>query len=134
MMTQLRKPKAARRPAARKPQACCVPIEEALDPRLFKALSDPSRLHLLVHLARSCAPQTVSEAAASSAVDLSVVSRHLRTLQEAGIVEAEKQGRSVKYTVRYGEVVRVLRALADAIEACCPDGACSAPAKGSCCG
>jgi DNA-binding transcriptional ArsR family regulator len=109
-----------RKKAASRAGACCPTLEAAVDPRLFRALGDPTRLHILIRLARCCGPQTVSQAAADCAVDLSVVSRHLAILRDAGIVSVRKQGRQMFYAVRYVEVARTLRALADAIEACCP--------------
>jgi len=41
-------------------------------------------------------------------------------LRDAGILDAEKCGKEVRYSVRFDEVIRQLRAMADAIEACCP--------------
>ena len=87
---------------------------------LFRALSDPSRIALLGQLATSCGPQTVTEAAGCCPTDLSVVSRHLALLRDAGIVRAEKRGRQVFYSVRYDELSQALREMADAIDACCP--------------
>lgn len=84
-------------------------------------MGDPTRIHILIHLAQCCGPQTVTQAAENSAVDLSVVSRHLGILRDAGIVTVRREGRQMFYSVRYAEVARSLRALADAIEACCPD-------------
>ena len=91
------------------------------------ALCDPSRLTILTRLAADARPTTVSEAAGCCPKDLSVVSRHLKTLQEAGILSAERSGREVRYSVRFVEVARTLRAIADAIAACCP------PNEKSCC-
>lgn len=118
MTMQVIKPPAERR---RKRSACCLPLEAALDPRLFKALSDPTRMHILIRLARCCGPRTVTQAAKCCAVDLSVVSRHLRVLRDAGVLTVQKQGRQIFCRVRYTEIARTLRALADAIEACCPE-------------
>lgn len=99
---------------------CCGGLADLLPTKLFKALCDPSRVTILTSLAESCEPQTVSEVATCCPTDLSVVSRHLGMLREAGIVEAEKRGRQVFYRVRYAELASVLRNMADAIEACCP--------------
>ena len=60
------------------------------------------------------------ELAGCCPVDLSVVSRHLRTFREAGVVEARKQGKEVLYRVRFDALVAILRNLADALEGCCP--------------
>ncbi len=66
---------------------------------------------------------TVGQLADGSGVDLSVVSRHLAVLREAGVIKCEKQGKEVWCTVQTGEVAQILRDLADALDACCP--ACS---------
>jgi|TARA_Y100000294_G_scaffold45547_1_gene42173 ArsR family transcriptional regulator len=95
-------------------------LEGLLEPRLFKALGDPTRVAILLTLAQSRDGLPVGEVAARSPVDVSVVSRHLAVLREAGIVECERQGKVVFYWVRYGALTASLRALADAIEQCCP--------------
>jgi DNA-binding transcriptional ArsR family regulator len=66
-----------------------------------------------------------------SEVDISVVSRHLAILREAGIVECVKRGKEVRCTVRASVLARTLRELADALEACCPSDA-PAGAAGDC--
>ena len=105
---------------------CCARLSEMMPPRFFKALGDPNRVALLADLAERGVPSTVPEAAACCPVDLSVVSRHLATLKDAGILEVEKRGRQVYYSVPFSSLARALRSMADAIEACCPqdpDGA-----------
>jgi len=99
-----------------------VGLREYLDPRLFKALCDPTRLAILAELAEAGGPCTVGRLAESRPVDASVVSRHLGVLRDAKIVEASRRGREVLYRVRYQELARSLRAVADAIERCCPPG------------
>lgn len=120
---QIRNPKKSgsnpKRPASRS-QACCPQLGDALDPQLFKALGDPTRIHILVQLAQCCGPLTVTQVAACCNVDLSVVSRHLAVLRDAGVLTVQKQGRQMLYTVRFDELTRTLRQLADAIQACCP--------------
>lgn len=91
-----------------------------LTPALFKALGDPNRVTLLARLARCRRPCSVSEMAECCPVDLSVVSRHLAQLRDAGAVCAQKRGKEVHYSVRYKELTAALRAMADAIEACRP--------------
>lgn len=109
-----------RRESSRGP--ACPPVEDLLRPELFRALGDPTRVAILAHLAGMCGPATVGQIACCTPVDVSVVSRHLATLREAGVVAAEKKGREVHYSVLYPELVRTLRAVADALEACCPAG------------
>jgi DNA-binding transcriptional ArsR family regulator len=102
--------------------ACCGGLQELLSPKLFKALSDPRRLALLIRLAEAGEPRTVSTVADGSGVDLSVVSRHLATLREAGVIRCEKQGKEVWCVVQTRVLVKILRDLADALDACCPGG------------
>jgi DNA-binding transcriptional ArsR family regulator len=99
---------------------CCSTLAELLSPQLFKALADPKRLSLLVRVAEGGGPSTVSGVAKGSGVDMSVVSRHLAILREAGIIRCEKHGKEVLCNLQTDVVVRVLRQLADALEACCP--------------
>ncbi len=118
-MTQAKK-----RPASKEPvEGCCVGLSELLSPRLFKALADPQRLSLLARLAEAGEPCTVGQVAQGSSVDLSVVSRHLAVLREAGVIECVKRGKEVWCSVQGSAVAALLRGLADALEACCPAGA-----------
>lgn len=109
--------------------ACCSGLEDLLSPKLFKALSDPKRLSLLARLAEGREACTVGQMAQGSGVDLSVVSRHLAILREAGVIRCEKRGKEVWCVVQTGAVVKILRDLAAALEACCPDG-CRVEAPG----
>lgn len=102
--------------------ACCRPIDTLLNPELFKALCDPTRVKLLACLAKCGRSCTVGEVAECCAVDLSVVSRHLGMLERAGVIEGIKRGREVHYRVRYESLSGSLRSLAGAIDACCPAG------------
>jgi DNA-binding transcriptional ArsR family regulator len=108
-----------------KKTGCCDNLADSLSPDFFKALSDPNRIALLVFLAQSGKEQTVSEMSCCCPIDLSVVSRHLGVLRDAGILEAQKRGREVYYRVRVDKLTTLLRNLADALEACCPEGYCT---------
>ena len=99
---------------------CCDDLSVIVQPELFRALSDPNRLVLLTTLSERSAPSTVSEAAECCSVDMSVVSRHLATMRDAGLLKAEKRGREVYYSVPRQELATQLRAMADALESCCP--------------
>lgn len=102
-------------------RSCRSDLAALLSPRLFKALSDPKRLSLLVRLAEEKGPCTVSHVAKGSGIDLSVVSRHLAILREAGVIKCVKRGKEVFCIVGKTAVARILRELADALETCCPD-------------
>lgn len=106
------------------------PVDRVLRPEVFRALGDPQRVQILACLAKCGRACAVSEIAECCAVDLSVVSRHLSSLRAAGVVASEREGRVVRYRVRYAEVSAWLRAVADALEGCaCAE--CSS-AAGSC--
>ncbi len=98
---------------------CCSDIESRFAPGFFRALGDRNRIALVAQLATCCDAQTVSSLSECCPTDLSVVSRHLATLRDAGIVESEKRGREVYYRLRYDEVAKALRDMAGAIEECC---------------
>ena len=101
--------------------SCCgEELGVLVQPDLFKALSDPNRLALLTALSERHQPSTVSEAAKCCTVDLSVVSRHLATMRDAGVLTSEKRGREVYYSVPRKELAAQLRAMADALDSCCP--------------
>ncbi len=97
---------------------CCV--GKLLDARFFRALGDPNRIALLDRLSSTGRPCCVSELSECCPTDLSVTSRHLVLLRDAGILDAEKCGKEVRYTVRFTELAGKLRAMADAIADCCP--------------
>lgn len=94
-------------------------LDTIVSPQFFKALCDPTRLSLLADVARCCEPTTVGRIAGWCPIDLSVVSRHLAILRDAGILKAERRGKEVYYSLQAEDVVAKLRELADAIEACC---------------
>lgn len=123
-MTQVRKRKPGATPKPATPKqaaACCGPLDELLDPGLFKAFSDPTRALLVACIAKCGRGCSVGEVAECCAVDLSVVSRHLALLARAGVLEATKEGRTMRYAVRYAALCGALRSLADAIEECSPE-------------
>jgi ArsR family transcriptional regulator len=111
------------------------PVDGLLSAEFFKAMSDSTRMSLLACLVKCGRACSVGEIAECCSVDLSVVSRHLRLLERAGLVASEKKGRVVSYRVRYVEWCRTLRDLAAAIESCCPEegAACCGSESGACC-
>ncbi|MCG3128620.1 MAG: hypothetical protein CHACPFDD_03509 [Phycisphaerae bacterium] len=124
-MTQVRKRKPP--PTPRQAAARDGPIDALLKPEFFKAFSHPTRVSLIACVAKCGRGCSVGEIAECCSVDFSVVSRHLALLARSGVLEAKKHGRTVFYTVRYAELCRSLRVLADALEQCCPE-------KGGTCG
>lgn len=99
---------------------CCAPLGAAtVDDadatelaRQFAALSDPGRIRLLSMLAASsagelCACDLVEPLGKSQPT----VSHHLKVLHEAGLVEREKRGTWVWYSLNRARVERLARFL-----------------------
>ncbi len=102
-----------------------VALQAAFRPELFRALAEPTRIELLAVLMRLGGEANVSSIAEHLTVDTSVVSRHLKELVLAEVLEVEKHGRERWYSLRYdgliahfSELVRQLSALRDG-KACC---------------
>ncbi|MFH7320929.1 ArsR/SmtB family transcription factor [Desulfurivibrio sp. D14AmB] len=68
--------------------------------RVMKALSDPNRVAILKVLARR--PLCVCELTALLGLAQSTVSKHLRTLEEAGLVAYVKDGTWINYYLADG--------------------------------
>lgn len=66
--------------------------------QVMKALAHPSRLLIVNELAKG--PMCVSEITNLVGVDTSTVSRHLLLLKNVAIVDTEKQGANVFYSLK----------------------------------
>lgn len=66
--------------------------------RVFKALADPTRREVLQLLRGR--PMTAGELSDHFAVSKPTMSAHYAVLREAGLVEADKQGKSVVYRLK----------------------------------
>jgi ArsR family transcriptional regulator, arsenate/arsenite/antimonite-responsive transcriptional repressor len=98
-------------------QPCCPPISEQHIPAetaavlapAFKALGDPVRLQLMSMIA-SAPDGEICVCELTPAFPLSgpTISHHLKTLRQAGLVDAERRGTWVYYRARAG----ILRQLA----------------------
>jgi ArsR family transcriptional regulator, zinc-responsive transcriptional repressor len=73
---------------------------------LFRALSSSSRLRLLRLLAGESA--TVGSLAERSGLSQPLVSQHLRTLRNAGLVSVERVGREAHYSVADAHVAHIV--------------------------
>lgn len=69
----------------------------ALRTEIFKALSHPMRLFMLEKLRER--PWCVCELAAEVGIEKSVASKHLSQLKDAGIIQDEKHGTLVEYSL-----------------------------------
>ena len=66
--------------------------------KIFKALSDPTRRHVLELLRKG--PMAAGELADHFSVSKPTMSAHFAVLREADLVEAEKQGKQVIYRLK----------------------------------
>ncbi len=105
-----------------KTNKCCFKFELDKLTGLFKALSDKNRLsifrHICENLSKGSSDANVMDLSSCCNVDLSVVSRHLQQLKQAGVLKAEKKGKEVFYSLNSAEVASFLRSLADYIDEC----------------
>jgi DNA-binding transcriptional ArsR family regulator len=67
--------------------------------RIIKAMAHPTRLFLVDELSRN-GERCVCELTELVGADMSTVSRHLAMLKEAGIIEDDKRGAQVYYSLR----------------------------------
>lgn len=113
-----------------------APLDRHLDESLFKALGDPTRLRVLSCLIKCGRPCSVSEIAEICELDFSVVNKHLKILAAAEVLRSDKQGRTVWYAARCGELCDRLSRLIDGIVEWCPNlRGQVAPSLGkTCCG
>ena len=65
---------------------------------MFKALSDPTRRRVLQLLRER--PMLAGELSEHFAVSKPTMSAHFSVLQEAGLIEAEKSGRTIVYRLK----------------------------------
>lgn len=72
--------------------------------KIIKAMAHPTRLFIVDELARTH-ERCVCELTEMIGVDMSTVSRHLALLKNAGIIEDQKRGSQVYYSLRVKCVV-----------------------------
>jgi ArsR family transcriptional regulator len=78
----------------------------ALHARLCKAIADPKRLLIINELRDG--PMTVGDLAESLQISQSNTSQHLAILRERGVVQPERSGTSVSYSLRGEKVVQAV--------------------------
>lgn len=65
---------------------------------VFSALGDPTRLHLMRRLSAE-GPLSITRLSEGTGMTRQAVSRHLRTLSDAGLVEDRREGRDHIYSL-----------------------------------
>jgi DNA-binding transcriptional ArsR family regulator len=81
--------------------------------QVFKALADPTRRTVLQLLRR--APMTAGELPEHFDVSKPTMSAHFAVLTNAGLIEAEKHGRSIVYRLRMSVLEEALLGFADTV-------------------
>lgn len=69
-----------------------------MDAPVFAALADPMRRNLLVNLAEN-SPKTATQLAAEYPITRQGILKHLRILEEAGLVAVHQRGREKRYSL-----------------------------------
>lgn len=102
------------------PALCCTPVAEAgltddeaaITARLFKALADPHRVRIMNVLATTGDPVCGCDLEEPLGLSQATVSFHLKKLFDAGLLDREKRGVWVYYSLnreaaaRLGDVLR----------------------------
>ncbi len=86
--------------------------------KVLKALGHPTRLFIVEELARG--ERCVCELVKLVGADFSTVSKHLTLLKNAGVVQDDKRGQMVYYTLRVPCILRFM----DCIESVIVSGSC----------
>jgi ArsR family transcriptional regulator len=76
---------------------------------LCHALNDPKRL-LILH-ALAAGPSSVGGLATAVEASVANVSQHLAVLRERGLVDSERDGLSIIYSLRYPELIDAIASL-----------------------
>jgi ArsR family transcriptional regulator len=89
-----------------------------LHAQICSGLADPNRILILYTLSDS--PSNVSDLAKALETPQPTISRHLKVLKERGMVNAERQGQSMIYTIADMRIIQALdlmrAVLADSLE------------------
>ncbi len=83
--------------------------------KVMKALAHPTRLFIVDQLGET--PRCVCELTEMIGADVSTVSRHLSVMKEAGIVDDDKRGNQVFYSLRVPCVLNWYACVAGVLEA-----------------
>jgi DNA-binding transcriptional ArsR family regulator len=107
---------------------------EVLNSEFLRALTEPARLELLRVLLLH-GPADVATIASHLPQDRSVISRHLKVLEQAGIVESQQDGRHRIYGINGGSFIETLEAILGKTKslasACCPPLCAPKPKAGA---
>lgn len=91
----------------------CAELDD-LSSRMCKALNDPKRLVILYALGEG--PCSVSELCEVLGAPQSNVSQHLAVLRDRGLVDTERQGNTVVYSLRHPKVLAAIDLLREVMD------------------
>jgi ArsR family transcriptional regulator len=89
-----------------------APLQARAD--IFKALGHPARLSMVIALGEG--KRCVCELRDLVGSDISTVSKHLTVLRKVGLVDAERRGKQVFYSLRLPCTLGFLRCVNRAVE------------------
>ena len=116
-------PRRVRRPAPSAREAASSGLVAVLGSPFLRALTEPARLDLLRVLLLH-GPANIGTLAGHLPQDRSVISRHLKVLEQAGIVQGERNGRERVYALDgpgfVGTLERILEQAKRLAACCCP--------------
>ena len=84
-----------------------------IENEIFKALADPTRRAILDKLAAGS--MNASELREGIAISQPAMSQHLAVLRERGLVETERDGLNVIYSLRYPELLDAIDRLREVL-------------------
>jgi DNA-binding transcriptional ArsR family regulator len=109
-------------------------IVELFDRPIFSALSEPARLDVLRVLLVDGASD-IAAIAERLPQDRSVISRHLKTLHDAGVLKSHRDGRRVIYEIDGSHFIAELEAIVAEAKTlaphCCPPTPARRPTRAS---
>ena len=113
-----------KRNAKTRPGAAATNFAAVIDPAFLKVLSEPIRIEIMRILIMEGA-NDIETIAQRFPQDRSVISRHLGILKSARLVNSEKIGRKVRYSVEASSLLQRIELMAAkaraVLEACCPE-------------
>lgn len=90
--------------------SCAVPSSPDQIIRSFAALADPTRLAILQRLRSG--ERRVGDLCKETKLAQSLISFHLKTLREAGLLSSRREGRTIWYALDPGGIARLKRVVA----------------------
>ncbi len=99
---------------------CCPPLDQPVLPAedaaelasMLKVVADPTRLRLIHFIARAGGDVCACDPVDALGLSQPTISHHLKILSEAGLLDREKRGRWVHYTLRPDVLAEITAALA----------------------